>query len=191
MYKCLKKNSFKDHHGYQLVPIREEDIELIRFWRNAQLEVLRQKAVISFEEQQLYFQQVVWPTLIQQYPSQLLFSFLLNLDCIGYGGLTNIDWESSRAEVSFLVNPMRAENAHNYTCDFMHFLALLCQVAFGDLHLHRLFTETFAFRVEHIHILENFGFKREGVLREHVFKRNGWHDSVMHGFLFEEWGRGK
>jgi RimJ/RimL family protein N-acetyltransferase len=191
MYKCLKKNNLRDMIGYQLIAIRQEDIELIRLWRNAQIEVLRQKVEISPQEQQHYFQKNVWPTFLEQNPKQILFSFLLQQDCIGYGGLTYLDWESKRAEISFLVNPIRAADWTLYTRDFRHFLTLLFQVAFEDLHLHRLLTETFAFRWETLEILEEFGFKQEGILREHVFKGNQWHESIIHGLLASEYSPGK
>jgi RimJ/RimL family protein N-acetyltransferase len=191
MYRCLKKNTFNDRDGYQLVAIRNEDIENIRLWRNAQIRVLRQQKMISPEEQQNYFQNTIWPSLIQEHPKQILFSFLFQQACIGYGGLTNIDWDSSRAEVSFLVDPLRFEVADTYICDYSHFLTLLSQLAFEELHFHRLFTETFAFRSIHIKIMENFGFKQEGNLREHVFKDCQWHDSLMHGLLFEDWVHGE
>ena len=191
MYKCLTKYIFKDQAGYQLIAIRQEDIELIRVWRNAQLEVLRQKVTISSQEQKNYFQKIIWPSLNHERPKQILFSFLFHQDCIGYGGLTHIDWESLRAEVSFLVNPLRAEDSNTYIRDYSHFLTLLCQVAFEELHLHRLFTETFAFRLMHITILEKFGFKQEGILREHIFNGRQWHDSLMHGLLSKDWDHGE
>lgn len=183
MYRCLKTNSYSDAEGYQLVAIRPEDRELIRQWRNAQIDVLRQAAAISPQEQETYFLQAIWPLFQQEKPKQLLFSLLFQGNCIGYGGLTLIDWNASRAEVSFLVNPTRAENSDLYQHDFNHFLAFLYQVAFDDLHLHRLVAETYAFREETIKCLLDFGFKREGILREHVFKRNQWTDSVMLGLL--------
>jgi hypothetical protein len=40
----------------------------------------------------------------QQQPSQLLFSFLENDKCIGYGGLVHINWIDSNAEISFIMN---------------------------------------------------------------------------------------
>lgn len=191
MYKCLSKNVFKDLEGYQLIAIRSEDIEQIRLWRNAQIEVLRQNHEISAQEQQSYFQKNIWPTFQYLQPKQILFSFLFHQTCIGYGGLTNIEWKALRAEVSFLVDPLRVKDKNNYAQDYNHFLKLLCQVAFQELHLHRLFTETFAFRIDHIQILEKFGFIQEGRLREHIFKNEQWQDSIMHGLLAQEWHHGK
>lgn len=191
MYQCLGKNSLKDKEGYQLVSVRQGDMELIRVWRNAQTRILRQQNEISSEQQQHYFKDIIQPTFNQKRPQQILFSFLLNDQCIGYGGLTHLNWDSSRAEVSFLVDSQRIKDAHQYARDHKHFLALLCQVAFGDLHLHRLFTETFSFRQNHIANLEAFGFIHEGILREHMYKDNQWYDSVMHGLLAGEWNHAK
>jgi RimJ/RimL family protein N-acetyltransferase len=190
VYKCLKENKF-EKHDYQIVTIRREDIENIRLWRNAQIDVLRQKHLLTFEAQQLYFQKHVWPTFQQENPSQILFSFLFKSQCIGYGGLTYLDWENARAEVSFLVDPLRAEDDQLYRQDFAHFLALLCQVAFEHLHLHRLLSETYAFRQSTLDVFKQLGFKQEGILREHVYKQGQWVDSIMHGLLAKEWQHAK
>lgn len=189
-YKCLKENYFKNQ-DYQIVAIRQEDIENIRVWRNAQIDVLRQKHILTYEAQQHYFQKHVWPTFQQENPSQILFSFLLHNKCIGYGGLTYLDWENGRAEVSFLVDPLRAEDETVYRKDFVHFLALLCHVAFEHLHLHRLFSETYAFRRTTLEGFNQLGFKQEGILREHVYKQGKWTDSLMLGLLAKEWQRAK
>ena len=106
---------------------------------------------------------------------------------IGYGGLVHINWKDKRGEVSFLIDPKRAVNHALYKNDLAHFLHLLCYISFKILHLRRLTTETFAFRHENIALYEQFGFKREGVLREHVFKQNRWTDSILHGLHSNEW----
>lgn len=183
LYKCLDQSSFEDQAGYQLIPIREEDMESIRIWRNAQIEILRQKKSISTHEQKNYFHHVIWPTFVQEHPDQILFSYLYKNKCIGYGGLTHIDWESKRAEVSFLLNPQRMHSIESVRQDLMPFLNLLTRAAFDDIGLHRLFTEAYAFRTDVITILEEYGFKREGQLRDHVYKKGRWHDSVIQGLL--------
>ncbi|MBA2369553.1 MAG: GNAT family N-acetyltransferase [Candidatus Protochlamydia sp.] len=185
-YSKLTKTIYGDPQSYQMTAIREKDMEDIRVWRNAQIEVLRQKTSISEESQKIYFSNAVIPTFSQKEPQQMLFSFLFQEDCIGYGGLTNIDWEAKRAEVSFLVDPKRI-NPLQYAKDYQQFLSLLCFIAFNELKFHRLFTETFAFRKEHQKILEDFGFKKEGILRDHVWKQHQWYDSIMHGLLTGEY----
>lgn len=183
MYRCLKKQSFQGTNGYSLVTIREEDIELIRQWRNAQIDILRQKTPLSSEQQQQYYNNVIFPSMQQDHPSQILFSFLQNGNCIGYGGLVHIDWDARRAEISFLLNPdYISKHAELYT----EYLAILIVIAFENLKFHRLYAETYEFRNDHLEILEKRGFIFEGRLREHIFKRGKWHDAIIHGLLAKD-----
>lgn len=186
-YQCLSQQLFEDKDGYALTPIRQEDIENIRLWRNAQMDVLRQQTVITPEEQQQYFSQVIAPDFSRPQPKQILFSFLFRNICIGYGGLTNIEWVSQRTELSFLVDPARAQDEVIYEKDFTHYLALLLRVAFQDLKLHRMFSETYIFRTSTIAIMEKVGFKSEGLRREHVYKQGQWHHCLMHGLLAKDY----
>ncbi len=54
-YSCLKEEVFKDKQGYQIVAIRQEDIESIRLWRNAQLDILRQKKPFNIRDAAILF----------------------------------------------------------------------------------------------------------------------------------------
>ncbi|MBJ6109870.1 GNAT family N-acetyltransferase [Hymenobacter sp. BT523] len=171
-------------NDYQLIPIRYEDRESIRAWRNAQLPVLRQAAPLTAEQQEAYFQRVVLPLFEQERPGQLLFSLLHAGQLIAYGGLVHISWPDLRAEVSFLVDPVRAADAATYRQDFLAHLRLLGRVAFEGLKFNRLFTETYDIRPAHVAILEEAGFRLEGRLRQHVQLAPGtFADSLMHGQL--------
>ncbi len=183
-YKCLVEDNYC-YKAYSLVPLRKEDLSLIKEWRNAQMDYLRQKALLSDEDQNRYFRDVISPSFYADRPSLILFSFLYNDHCIGYGGLTNLNWEDARAEVSFLVNPERAANHDQYYRDFHAFLCLLKTIAFGELPLNRLFTETFDLRPRHVAILEENGFRLEGCLKKHVFINNRYVDALLHGLLRE------
>jgi RimJ/RimL family protein N-acetyltransferase len=182
-YRPLPQAEFR-HGAYQLIPIRYEDREPIRAWRNAQLAVLRQAEPLSAARQDAYFQQVVLPLFEQEKPGQLLFSLLYHDELIAYGGLVHISWPDSRAEVSFLVEPERAANAETYRRDFLAHLRLLGQAAFEGLGFNRLFTETYDIRPAHVTILEEAGFRLEGRLRQHVrLSPDTFADSLMHGQL--------
>lgn len=166
--------------GYRYVPLRREDIEPLRLFRNEQIDVLRQAAPISPAEQERWFADVVAPAHRHPRPPMILVSILDEDErFIGYGGLTNVDWAAGRAEVSFLADPRRAADPELYRRDLTAFVGFLADWAFGELGLNRLFTETYAFRDAHIEILEEAGFREEGRLREHVATG----DSVLHGLL--------
>ena len=171
-------------NDYRLVPIRYEDREPIRAWRNAQLEVLRQAAPLTAEQQENYFQRVVMPLFEQEQPGQLLFSLLENEELIAYGGLVHISWPDGRAEVSFLMDPRRAADPETYRNVFRAHLRLLGEAAFHGLKFNRLFTETYDIRPAHVAILEEAGFRLEGRLRQHVrLAPDTFADSLMHGQL--------
>jgi RimJ/RimL family protein N-acetyltransferase/2-polyprenyl-3-methyl-5-hydroxy-6-metoxy-1,4-benzoquinol methylase len=167
--------------GYSCVPLREQDAETIRQWRNAQVSVLRQTGTITLSEQMRWFDSVVRAAHAAENPPVLLFSILdSEARLIGYGGLTNIDWDHKRAELSFLVDPARARDEATYRRDFRSFLSLIKKWALGDLGLDRVFAETYAFRAAHIHILEEAGFRLEGRLRGHTIQQGKRVDSLVH-----------
>ena len=102
---------------------------------------------------------------------------------IGYGGLVHISWEDKRAEVSFLLNPERMENFELYKKDFTHYLSLIKNLSLKQLKLNKLFSETYAFRERHISILEEAGFKKEGIMKEHIILNGRPIDSIIHGII--------
>lgn len=188
-YKCLSKQEFVGKGGYKILPVRKEDIQAIREWRNSQVEVLRQKRPLTEQEQVSYYDRVVFPERLLDHPPQILFSLLLNDQLIGYGGLTHIDWIDQHAEVSFLLSNERAKDVSFYQQDFTNYLDLLAEVAFSEMQFHRLFAETYSFRAEHMRCLEARGYIREGAMKEHIIKKGEWFDSVIHGLLAKEWKR--
>lgn len=181
-YACLQHQRF-EHRGHALVPVQPEHIEPIRLWRNAQMDVLRQSAPITAPQQQAYFERHIWPTQVLTHPPQILVGFLQDDQLIGYGGLVHVAWEHRRAEVSFLLDPARTRREAAYAADFLAFLHLIKVLAFDDLGLHRLYTETYAIRTHHITVLEAAHFQPEGRLRAHVWIDGQAVDSLMHGCL--------
>lgn len=185
-YRILKKNSYV-LGGYSLIALRESDIFDVMHWRNYQIDILRQKTLLTPKDQEEYFKNVVRPTFSSDQPKIMLFSLLLENKCVGYGGLVYIDWESKRAEVSFLVDPSRAKDNALYREDHLNFLSLLKKVAFATLKFNRLFTETYDIRSLHIADLVESGFKYEGRMRKHVKINNKYVDSIIHGILRGEY----
>ncbi|MFN5443971.1 MAG: GNAT family N-acetyltransferase, partial [Crocinitomicaceae bacterium] len=102
-YKCLNQNEF-NFNEYKIVPIRFEDRLDIMKWRNEQIYHLRQVKPLTIDDQNNYFNNVISKLFEQEKPNQLLFSFLKNDVCIGYGGLVHINWIDKNAEISFIMN---------------------------------------------------------------------------------------
>ena len=167
--------------GLLLRPIRRQDLEPIRRWRNAQLEVLRQAAPLSAEDQQRYWEQVLAPEFGAAEPRQILVAAVKDGELVAYGGLVHIDWPSARAEVSFLAAEDIAADPPRYCALFGEFLAALKRLAFDELGFHRLFTETYDLRPHHVAVLEAAGFGPEGRMIDHVRIGGRFVDSLLHG----------
>lgn len=185
-YKVMPSPHLRDGE-MTLRAVCPHDIESIRQWRNAQMDVLRQTAPISPEEQEKYFSLNIWPDKSSQQPKQILLAIEENEALIGYGGLVHISWEYRRAEISFLLKPALEKNPEALFDYFSRYLLLVQTLAFADLNLERLTTETYAHRKIHIKALESAGFQLEGRLREHVLVQGKKTDALMHGYLSREW----
>lgn len=182
-YRCLNKQCFC-LGVYSLVPLRYEDRFSIMQWRNQQIYHLRQVRPLTEEDQQKYFDTVVAGLFDEPRPDQLLFSYLENGKCIGYGGLVHINWTDAHAEVSFLMETEREEK--EFSLHWSNFLTMLREPAFAELHLHKLYTYAFDLRPHLYPVLESCGFVREATLREHCCFEGQYKDVVIHALLAYE-----
>jgi len=185
-YQVMPKSHLTD--GDLLIrAVRPDDIESIRQWRNAQMDVLRQSALITQEAQQIYFEKFIWPDKIEPEPKQILLAIEHRGLLIGYGGLVHIAWVYRRAEISFLMKPSFEDNELLLRDIFFRYLALIQELAFEHLNLNRLTTETYASRLTHLEMLEESGFRLEGVLRDHVIVKGKLTNALVHAMLGHEW----
>ena len=177
-YKILNKQVFTSGK-YSLIPIRIEDRFKIMTWRNEQLYHLRQRNALTESDQNSYFENVISKLFDQIEPNQLLFSYLENNECIGYGGLVHINWIDMNAEISFIMDTTLEKGFFNF--HWNNFLRLIEEIAFEELNLHKITTYAFDLR-PHIYLLfEEAGFKKEAVLKEHCYFDEKYIDIVIHG----------
>ena len=189
-YYCLEtqKHIFRK---YTLIPIRQKDIQSVRKWRNDQIEILRQKNILTAKDQSAYYNKVIKQSFKQKHPELILFSFLYEGNLVGYGGFVHINWNLKRAEISFLTNTSRNKNKKEYKKDFSSFLKIIIPIAFEEIKFNKLVTETFDIRPITMNILEKFGFKYEGRLKMHIHIKNSYFDSLVHGFLRKDFLKDK
>lgn len=162
-YRCLNNQVFENNE-YKIVPIRFEDRYDIMKWRNEQIYHLRQSKILSVEEQDLYFENVVSKLFDQEKPEQILFSYLQNDICLGYGGLVHIDWEKKCGEISFLIS---TDLESQYFDKFWtSFLQMIEQVAFKILEFDKIYTYAYDLRQKLYICLEKAEFKLEKTLEE-------------------------
>lgn len=176
-YKILNKQIFTKGN-YSIIPVRYQDRCDIMKWRNEQMYHLRQNKPLTRETQDLYFDTVVDALFDNKQPSQILFSFLENGTCIGYGGLVHINWIDKNAEISFIMNTEL--ESKNFQTNWINYLSLIEEVAFQELNIHKIFTYAFDLRPHLYEALENANYKREATLKEHCFFNGEYKDVVIH-----------
>lgn len=176
-YYCLNKQIFTSAK-YSLVAIRHEDRYDIMQWRNEQIYHLRQTKPLTKEDQEAYFENVVAKLFDQEQPNQILFSFLEDGVCIGYGGLVHINWIDKNAEISFIMNTELEKERFDEI--WTAYLNLIEKVAFEDLNLHKIFVYAFDLR-SHLYItLEYSNYFKDAILKEHCLFNNKYIDVIIH-----------
>lgn len=164
--------------AYSIVPIRFEDSESIRKWRNEQMYHLRQKTLLSKEQQEFYFENTVKSLFSAEHPDQYLFSFLENDICIGYGGLVHINYQKKSAEISFIMDTHLEKKF--FSKHWSTFLSLIEITAFQNLQLNCIFTWSYKLRPHLYPILESSGFILEREIKDALIEDGKSIDAVIH-----------
>lgn len=176
-YKALD-NQIYSTGIFSLVPIRFEDKLDIMKWRNEQLYHLRQVKPLTIENQEKYFNDVVSKLFEQEQPNQILFSFLKNDICIGYGGLVHINWIDKNAEISFIMDTVREKTEFQNIWSI--YLSLIERIAFNDINLHKIYTYAFDLRPHLYQVLTKHEYTEEARLKQHCNFSNNFIDVVIH-----------
>jgi hypothetical protein len=179
-YKALNKQIFSDSE-FSIVPIRFEDRLDIMKWRNEQIYHLRQARPLNEEDQNTYFENIVSKLFDQEQPNQILYSFLKEDACIGYGGLVHINWIDRHAEISFIMNTELEKDFFKYYWSV--YLRLIEDVAFNDLKLHKLFVYAFDLRPHLYEMLIQNNYFLDARLKEHCFYNGDFINVVIHSKL--------
>lgn len=176
-YRVLKKQEYYNGE-YKLVPIRYKDRYKIMQWRNEQMYHLRQAESLSKEKQDIYFENTVANLFNQEQPNQILFSFVKDDECIGYGGLVHINWIDKNAEISFIMQTdLEKEHFKEY---WGIFLLLIEKVGFKELKLHKLFVFAFDLRPHLYDALKNNDYFLDATLTDHCFFNGAYLDVVIY-----------
>ena len=176
-YKCLSVNIYISD-DFHLEPIRDEDKFEIMTIRNEQIYHLRQAKLLTKEDQENYFSNIVSKLFEQDFPNQLLFSFFYKNEFIGYGGLVHINWIDKNAEVSFVMKTKLEKDFFSFY--WSNYLKLIEKVAFEEMKLHKIFTYAFDLRPHLYEILIENNYKFEARFIEHCFFKNKYIDVLIH-----------
>ncbi|MGI6546632.1 MAG: GNAT family N-acetyltransferase [Fastidiosipilaceae bacterium] len=101
-------------------------------------------------------------------------------------GLVNLDgvsWSNRHTEIGIGISDLK-ERGKGYAPEA---LRLLIDYCFDQMGMHRVFARIIEGNEPSIRLFEKLGFKREGQMREHVFRDGGWRDMYIYAVLDSEW----
>jgi RimJ/RimL family protein N-acetyltransferase len=180
-YVCLNNNNYQ-FKEFKIVPIRKVDRYKIMKWRNEQKFHLRQKKDLTREIQDEYFSNIIHKAFLNPLPDQILFSYIENNKCIGYGGLVHIDWYNKNAEISFIMET-ELESKH-FINHWSNFLKLIEKVAFDELKFNKIYTYAYDLRPLLYKVLEKNEFVCEAILKYHQKFENKYINIVIHSKIY-------
>jgi RimJ/RimL family protein N-acetyltransferase len=102
---------------------------------------------------------------------------------IGYGMIAFIDRYNRSCRLGITIGD-KSQWGQGYAREAL--LAVL-QYCFHTLSLNRIGAEIYAFNTRSIVLFEKLGFKREGIIRQCVYKKGHFEDEHIYGLLREEW----
>lgn len=163
----------------RLRPVEAEDKARLREWRN--LPEIRKYMYadheISVDEHERWFNS------IRQDPSRRYWIIVSDAEDVGLVNLYAMDAENRRCSWAFyLASPsVRGKGVGSY----VEWTVL--NHVFDDLAYNRLYCEVLVTNPAVVSMHEKFGFKREGLFREHVLKNGEPVDVVSLAILKNEW----
>ena len=166
----------------QLRAIEDEDLPLMVRWRNDP-EVYQH--FYEHEPLSLTMQKRWFGKLLSSSDERLwIIESIETHEAIGTVGLVHIDWRNRKAEWGrFLIYP--AEYRHGGYGSEVESLVL--RYFFDHMNMNRLQCEVFAENKNVIALHEKFGFRREGLFRQYVFKGGSYRSVVYLALLREEY----
>ena len=166
-YKSIKDFNVIYNGEFKLTPIRYNHRKKIMKWRNDQIYHLRQEKKLTLQEQNNYFEKIVLNQFYEKNPAQILFSFYKNGTLIGYGGFVHIDWSSSSAELSFVMDTELEKEKFVYV--WKSFIEILEKFITNYPIVKKVFTYSFNLRPKLYEVLNKNNFE---FVREDLFKKN-------------------
>jgi RimJ/RimL family protein N-acetyltransferase len=68
-------------------------------------------------------------------------------------------------------------------------LTEVAKLAFGEVGAHRLYLDVFVTNDRARHVYESFGFRKEGMMRDAIYRDGAFHSLVLMSLLEDEWNR--
>jgi len=159
--------------------VEQSDLAQLLAWRNQpQLRrYFREYRELNASQQQQWFD-----TKVNGDASTRMFAIidLANQRLLGACGLCYIDWVNRTADFSIYIGADELYIDEHFAPDAAR---SMIRYAFGELGLHRLWSEIYAFDTAKMHFFETLSFSLDGRHRGTHWTEEQWHDSLFYSLL--------
>ena len=158
--------------------IREDEVELMRSWRNAPSVRANMYSRHEISEQE----HRIWWERTKNDKSKKYFIYEMNNTPSGVVSFTYIDKVNKNSSWAFYAAP----DSPRGTGTKMEFQAL--EYVFSQMNFYKLYCEVLSSNMPVIRLHKKFGFQIEGVFRGHHMLSGNFIDIYRLGILANEWG---
>lgn len=169
-----------------LRPLKSDDSTLFYQWRN-QVDYIKNTKSFRLPKTEGMEKEWVETVMLDKSDRAVILIIEVENTSIGFIQLSNIDWLSRNCYFGIAI----CEEAMKGKGFGREAIKLILDYAFGNINLHKVSLEVTAFNKNSIRIYESLGFNEEGVLREHYYWNNQYHDVHLYGLLKEEYIHGR
>jgi len=164
-----------------LRPLERSDLDAIKQWKNdPDIKELLGGFSVGFSDDDM----IEWYTSGRNEKNDIRYGLTIRETgaLIGYAGLYDINWVNRRAEFGILIG-----NKDYWNQGFgVEATQAMLKFAFQDLGLHRVFLKVLALHKTAIKLYTKCGFRKEGELRQHTYRRGHYHNTLVMGLLRDE-----
>jgi UDP-4-amino-4,6-dideoxy-N-acetyl-beta-L-altrosamine N-acetyltransferase len=167
----------------ELIPLNQEHLELVRKWRNSKEvgQYMYTDDFISPEQQLKWFKNVSTSDKYEYW----MISYQDNL--LGVVNLYDIDPRNKRTFWAFYLGDSSVRGVGIGGKVEYHILSYV----FDELKFHKLCCEVLGFNEAVIKMHKKYGFKEEGIFKEHINKNNQFYDVYRLAIFNTDWEENK
>ena len=164
-----------------LRPLERSDLDAIKQWKNdAGVKELLGGFSVGFSDDDV----IEWYNSGRDKKNDIRYGLEIREtgELIGYAGLYDIDWVNRRSEFGILIGDK------NYWSQGFGAEATraMLKFAFQELNLHRVFLKVLAHHKAGIELYRKCGFRKEGELRQNIYRGGHYHNTIIMGLLRDE-----
>ncbi len=165
-----------------LRPLKQDDWSLFYQWRN-QVTYIKNTKSFRLPKTEGMEKEWVESAMLDKSDCNLILMIEVDGISIGFIQLSGIDWLSRNCYLGIAICE-DGKKGKGYGRDAM---TLILDYAFRNMNMHKVSLEVTAFNQNAIHLYKTLGFNEEGILKEHYFWDNEYHDVHLFGLLKREY----